>query len=262
MRSSILRSKNLFIRAITHTDMGCVRRNNEDNAGFTFIKGSKNDFIAMLADGMGGYERGEEASEAMIHEIFTGTSQKIDRNPRRWLLNMLQKANSDICTMSQQQGVVMGTTCTTLLIWRKRVWCAHIGDSRIYLLSKGKLRQLTDDHTVVGAMMREGALGAAEAAVHPKRSVLTKAIGTGARIEPDIFKLQTTLRRGDRFLLCSDGLYDLVSDAEICTLLSQTSLRKAAASLTDTAKRKGGYDNITVVIVEIDKKKGENSDEA
>ena len=245
MRSPILRSKNLLIRAVVRTDAGCVRRNNQDNSGFTFLQGSKNDFIAVLADGMGGYERGEEASEAMVRTVCTDPHQKIGKNPKRWLLELFKKANSHIYALSRQYRATMGTTCSTLLIWRKNLWCAHIGDSRIYLLSKEKLTQLTCDHKVAATS-----------------SVLTKAIGTSPHIEPDIFKLNTPVQNGDRFLLCSDGLYDLVSDAEIFSLFSQKSLRKAAASLIDAAKGYGGHDNITVLLVEITEKTAAEHDES
>jgi len=259
---STLRAKNLSIRAIVHTDVGCVRRNNEDSARFTFINGRKDDFIAVLADGMGGYEHGEEASEVMVNTLCEDRSEKMGKNPTHWLLNTFRKANRNIYALSDEYGAVMGTTCSTLLIWKKKVWCAHIGDSRIYMLSKGKFNQLTCDHTVVGELLRNGNMTTAEALNHPQRNVLTKAIGTSLQIEPDIFRLTTPIRKGDRFLLCSDGLYDLVSDTEICNLLSQDSLRKAALSLTETAKRNGGHDNITVIIVEINEKSKKECDES
>ena len=262
MCSSILHSRNLHIRAITHTDVGCVRWNNEDSARFMFMEGSKNEFMAVLADGMGGYEHGEEASAIMVNTLCEDQSQKIGKNPRNWLLDMFRKANRNIYALSQDHGSVMGTTCSTLLVWKNKIWCAHMGDSRIYMLSKGKLNQLTCDHTVVGAMLRKGGITKEEALVHPQRNVLTQAIGTSLQIEPDIFRITTPIKRGDRFLLCSDGLYDLVSDTEICNILLQTSLKKAAWSLVDSAKRYGGHDNITVIIVEINVKSNKECDES
>lgn len=252
----------LYIRAITHTDTGCVRRNNEDNAGFRFLGGSKTDFTALLADGMGGYERGEEASAMMVNTITDDNGQTMGKDPRQWLSDLLNKANRRIYESSLQQESLMGTTCSMLLIWKKKIWCAHIGDSRVYLLAKGKLKQLTCDHTVVGEMMRKGGITKEEAAQHPQRSILTKAIGIQSRIQPDLFRITGALKKGNRFLLCSDGLYDLVPDAEIGRLLAQDSLRTAAVSLVETAKKYGGYDNITVVIVEINKKTNTKNDES
>ena len=258
---SILRSKRLHIRAFTHTDMGCIRRNNEDKAGFRFMGGSKYDFFAILADGMGGYEKGEVASGIMVNTLIEDNGTTIGKDPCRWLSSMISKANRSIFDSSLQQQSVMGTTCSMLLLWKKKMYCAHVGDSRIYLLDKGKLKQLTCDHTVVGEMLRKAEITAAEAAVHPQRSILTKAIGTSQNVKPDVFKITIPVKKGDRFLLCSDGLYDLVPDDEICRLLSQPSLRTAATSLVDEAKKQGGYDNITVVIVEINEKNNTDNNE-
>ena len=259
---SILRSKRLHIRAITCTDMGCIRRNNEDKAGFRFLEGGKTDFLAILADGMGGYEKGEVASAIMAETVCADHGYPICKEPRKWLSDMVACANRQIYESSLQHQSIMGTTCSLLLIQKGKIWCAHVGDSRIYLLSKGGLTQLTCDHTVVGEMMRKGRITPAEAAVHPQRSVLTKAIGTSRHVEPDLFAVTRRPRKGDRFLLCSDGLYDLVPDVEICRLLSQPSLRTAAASLVETAKKGGGYDNITVVLVEINEKPNNVHDES
>ena len=256
-----MKISNLLIRAITHTDVGCVRRNNEDKAGFRFLEGSKTDFIAILADGMGGYEQGEVASEIMVNTLIDDNDPIKSKDPSRWLSDKVGKANSRIYELSSQQQTVMGTTCSTLLIWKKNIYCAHVGDSRIYLFADGKLKQLTCDHTVVGEIMRKGGITAAEAAVHPQRSVLTKAIGTSSQIKPDIFKVTAPIKKGNRFLLCSDGLYDLVPDTEICRLLAQSSLRTAASSLVEAAKKGGGHDNITVAIVEINEKTNTDNDE-
>ena len=247
-------SNRLLIRAIVNTDKGCVRHINEDTASFRFMGGSKTDFFAILADGMGGYEQGEVASDIMVSTLIDDNGLTMRKDPRRWLRSMLCKANNRIYELYLRQRSVLGTTCSMLLIWKNRIYCAHIGDSRLYMLAEGKLRQLTSDHTVVGELMRKGGISAAEAAEHPQRSVLTQAIGTSPHIKPDIFKVSCPVKKGVRFLLCSDGLYDLVTDAEICRLLLQPSLRTAANTLIEAAKHQGGYDNITVVIVEISKK--------
>jgi protein phosphatase len=248
----------LHIRAIVRTDAGCVRRNNEDNAGFRFIGGSKTQFVAFLADGMGGYEYGEIASGIMAETVCDDGGQTLSNHPRRWLSKMFQQANSRIYKYALQHETVMGTTCSMLLIQDKKVLCAHAGDSRIYLLTDSGFGQLTCDHTVVGEMMRRSRLTTEEARIHPQRSILTKALGTGRHIEPDIFRITCPVRAGDRFLLCSDGLHDLVSDSDIRRLLTLPSLKTAAESLVNAAKERGGYDNITVVIVEINEKTKNN----
>jgi protein phosphatase len=249
-----IQAERLLIRAFVLTDTGCVRKNNEDNADFLFMGGGKTDFYAVLADGMGGYERGDAASSIMIDTVRDDNGNTMKRRPRKWLSDMFNKANSIIYNYSKELQSVMGTTGSMLLIRKKKIYCAHIGDSRVYLLSDGKLKQLTTDHTVVGEMLRKGKITAAEADIHPQRNVLTKAIGTKPDVEPDVFRICRTVRAGDRFLLCSDGLHGLVSDDEIRQHLSCKSVRKAAISLVNTAKGYGGYDNVTVIVVEVNDK--------
>jgi protein phosphatase len=167
---------------------------------------------------------------------------------------MFHKANSRIYGQSAQLQSVMGTTCSMLLIRNRKAYCAHIGDSRMYLWTDGAFLQVTNDHTVVREMLAKGEITAAEAAVHPQRNILTKAIGTSPDIKPDVFEIKHPVRIGSRFLLCSDGLYDLVRDDEILRHLTMPSVKAAATSLVALAKERGGYDNITVVIVEINEK--------
>ena len=254
-------SDRLIIRAIAQTDTGCVRKNNEDNAGFLFIDGSKTDFFAVLADGMGGYERGDAASTIMVDTVCDDNGRTMGRKPKKWLSELFYKANNEIYSYSAELQSVMGTTCSMLLLRQKKIYCAHVGDSRIYLLSNGKLSQVTCDHNVVGELLRKRKITAMEAESHPQRNVLTKAIGTKPLVEPDIFRVTCPVRAGDRFLLCSDGLHGLVKDDEIQRLLSLKSIKKAAISLINTAKGYGGYDNVTVVIVEINDKKNIFDDE-
>ncbi|MDR1102567.1 MAG: protein phosphatase 2C domain-containing protein, partial [Tannerella sp.] len=175
----------LLIRAITLTDAGCVRQDNEDRAAFLFMNGSKTDFFAILADGMGGYERGEVASAMMVETVCNDNGRSMNRKPEQWLAAMISRANSRIYGQTQECRSIMGTTCSMLLIRGGEAWCAHVGDSRLYLLTDGVLRQLTADHTVVMEMLRKGGITAAEAAGHPQRNVLTAAIGTASQVKPD-----------------------------------------------------------------------------
>ncbi|MDR2234472.1 MAG: protein phosphatase 2C domain-containing protein, partial [Tannerella sp.] len=131
--------KRLVIRAMTLTDAGCVRQNNEDCAGHSFLLGSKTDFLAVLADGMGGYERGEVAGGMMVNTACGESGGILQINPMKWLKNTVEKVNTQIYEAAQRMHIVMGTTCTILLIWKKRLYCAHVGDSRLYLLQNNKL---------------------------------------------------------------------------------------------------------------------------
>jgi protein phosphatase len=253
-RLSRIPGDRLLIRASVRTDAGCVRSNNEDCAGFLFLGGSRTDFFAILADGMGGYERGEEASATMVRAACDDNGRTMGRRPRRWLARLFAGANRCIHARACRLNVVMGTTCSMLLIRRRKVYCAHVGDSRIYLLADGVLQQLTRDHTLVNEMVRQRRITSAEAALHPQRNVLVRAIGTSPDVAPDIFRVKAPLRAGSRFLLCSDGLHDLVPEAEIRRLLDARPLREVAPSLIALARERGGYDNITAVVVEINEK--------
>jgi len=243
----------LYIRAIVRTDTGCVRDNNEDNAAFKFPDGSKTTFFAMVADGMGGYDCGEVASSVMVNTFLEAGADGLQK-PRQWIKGLLEKANTNIYNQSKALGSVMGTTCSLFLIKNKRIYCGHIGDSRIFLLTDDKFYQVTTDQTIAEMLFRKGEITAAAAAVHPNRNILTQAVGTKPEITPDIFKLKQTVRAGSRFLLCSDGLYDQITNDEIRDYMKKPSMVEVAESLIALAKERGGYDNITVVIVEINDK--------
>ena len=144
----------------------------------------------------------------------------------------------------------MGTTLTLALIRDDTVLLGHVGDSRAYLLHEGALRQLTDDHSWVGEMVRRGELTEAEAAVHPHRSVITKALGTEGEAEPDL--MEVALEPGDRLLLCSDGLSGMVSSESIEEVLRRPDGAQAVAdALVEAALKGGGEDNVTVVVVDL-----------
>jgi protein phosphatase len=146
----------------------------------------------------------------------------------------------------------MGTTLTVALVESSdTVAIGHVGDSRAYRVRDGRLEQLTEDHSLVGEMMRSGKLSAEEAEAHPQRSVITRALGTEPDVDVDTFTVET--RPGDVFLLCSDGLTTMVPDREILSLLgaSGRDLERAARRLVEAANRSGGEDNITVVVFEI-----------
>jgi protein phosphatase len=246
---------------MTLSDTGCVRQNNEDSAGYTFLGGSRNDFLAVLADGMGGYEAGEVASGMLVDAVCRNSDKVLKTNPLKWLKNTLMKANTQIYETAIRNHTVMGTTCTVLLVWKKKLYCAHVGDSRLYLLENNKLQQITADHTLVGEMLRKKKITQAEAAHHQQRNILTQAVGTKPSVKPDVFKIRQTVRAGSRFMLCSDGLYDMLTDSEIKQILSRESIRESVRTLIENAKAKGGYDNLTVTVVEINDKKDLKFDE-
>jgi len=170
------------------------------------------------------------------------------------IAELIQEANRRVFQRSNEDAAAsgMGTTLTVALVESSdTVAIGHVGDSRAYRVRDGRLEQLTEDHSLVGEMMRSGKLSAEEAEAHPQRSVITRALGTEPDVDVDTFTIET--EPGDVFLLCSDGLTTMVPDREILSLLDASGgdLERAARRLVEAANRSGGEDNITVVVFEI-----------
>lgn len=224
------------------SDKGLVRPNNED----AFLA---TEAAIGVADGMGGHEGGELASQIALEEASKAITS-MERRPKATLAKIFANANSAVLRMareSQQTG--MGTTLTIAVLKKQRIWIGHIGDSRAYLLRGGNLEQLTEDHSLVGDLVRSGGLSQDEARTHPKRHVITKAVGTQKLIKPDIFSL--AFEDGDRLLICTDGLTNHVEPDSLSKLAAGGSPESACERLVEAAKERGGSDNITVVIGDI-----------
>lgn len=229
------------IELARHTDTGRVRDHNEDRA-------YAHDELVAVADGMGGAAAGEVAAQLAIRAIRQ-LSAPIGAAE---LSTALKDANDAIrrTAESDPSKTGMGTTMTAVAVDDGTARIVHVGDSRAYLWREGRLRQLTDDHSVVAEMVRRGTLSADEAVNHPHRNVITRALGA----EPDVQVDATTqeLVPGDVILVCSDGLYTEVSDAGIAEVLTHAaSLDDAAHALVDRANAAGGADNVTVVLARI-----------
>jgi protein phosphatase len=233
------------LRAGAATDVGRVRQINEDR----YL--CEEDLFA-VADGVGGHQAGEVAAQTAVETLV---KQFVDKTTDG-LVNAVHEANEAVWrlaqTTSEKRG--MGTTITALALVREDgedlLALANVGDSRVYRIQDGELLQLTDDHSLVEEMVREGKLTREEAGVHPQRSIITRALG----MEPDIEVDSWTLipYRGDRLLLCSDGLTNELSDDRIAATLRQVAdPQEAASDLVRQARAEGGGDNITVVIVDV-----------
>ena len=224
------------------TNRGLVRQTNEDT--YLVRKG-----LYVVCDGMGGARAGEVASQMACERMVNVDPAQAGKEEVR---AAIVDANERIAarSMAEPRLLGMGTTLTLALIRDATLVLGHVGDSRAYLLREGVLRQLTDDHSWVGEMVRRGEITAAEAAVHPHRSVITKALGTEGAAEPDL--LEVALEPGDRVLLCSDGLSGMVSDQGIEEVLRQAEGPQAAADgLVAAALKGGGEDNVTVLVIDI-----------
>lgn len=234
------------LRSAAASDVGRVRKSNQDLA-------LESDLVYAVADGMGGHAGGETAARTAIEALVASFSPPA--TPDR-LAQAVRAANLAVWQRSQADEHLrgMGTTLTVLApvdsAGEDRLVVANIGDSRAYVLKRGELIQITEDHSLVEQMVREGELTPEEAENHPKRHVLTRALGIEPDVEVDLWEVLPVV--GDRFLLCSDGLVNEVSNAEIAEVLrSFDDGRAAATELVRRARAHGGSDNITLVIVDV-----------
>jgi protein phosphatase len=226
------------------TDTGLQRRVNED----ALLARAP---LFVVADGMGGAQAGEVASRIAIECFQQGLQDAGDPEDR--LLAQAQAANARIYELShshaEQAG--MGTTLTAVYVGEREVAIAHVGDSRAYCLRDGELERLTDDHSLVDELMRQGRLTPEEAVEHPQRSVITRALGPEAMVEVDIRSWRA--HPGDVYLLCSDGLTGMISEARLAEILSaHRRLRDAGEALIAAANEEGGRDNVTVVLLRLE----------
>jgi serine/threonine protein phosphatase PrpC len=230
------------LRAGVASDRGLVRPANEDS--FLLRRG-----LYAVCDGMGGARAGEVASEmACLGLVSLDPASSGKKELRTAVVNTNQAIVSR--SLAEDHLLGMGTTLTAAMFKDGSLILAHVGDSRAYLFRDGDLVQLTNDHSWVGEMVRRGELTAEQAAVHPHRSVITRALGTDREVEPDVKEVEVA--EGDRILLCSDGLTGMVSDEQIAALLAGTDAPQAAAdALAKAALAGGGEDNVTVVVVDV-----------
>jgi len=233
------------------SDVGRQRDHNEDSA-------LEVEPMFMLADGMGGAQAGEVASQTAA-EVFRAGAGK-DGTPEERLTRLAKEANSQIYELAQADEAKrgMGTTLTAALVEGDGVTVAHVGDSRVYRLREGELEQLTHDHSLVAELERSGQISHEDAFDHPSKSVITRALGPEPEVEVDAHTHAG--RPGDTYLMSSDGLTDMITDDEIAAIMRKSdSLDDAADSLIRAANQSGGRDNITVVLFSLEE--GEDADE-
>jgi protein phosphatase len=226
------------------SDVGRVRKANEDSY---YVRSP----LFVVADGMGGAQAGEVASKIAVDSFKNPLDESVAPEPR--MANVVRQANLSIHkkSVSSDEFKGMGTTLTALLLGDDELTIAHVGDSRAYRLRDGDLERLTRDHSLVGEMVRRGAITEAEAEVHPQRSILTRALGPEDDVEIDT--LSHGVKPGDIYLICSDGLTGMVDEATIAQEMgSGKSMQEIADSLIRKANEGGGVDNITVVAFKVD----------
>lgn len=241
----------LVVRVAQLSDVGRVRSENQD---YSILSAPADEVdrnkgrLMVVADGMGGHRGGATASRMAATITKDEYYRDSDTDIVASLTRALERANARIFAESQINPELrgMGTTCSALVVRGREGYFAHVGDSRIYLVRDEAISQLTDDHSLVASMVREGLLTTQEAEVHPRRNVLQRSMGVGQTVEIDA-SATFEVRLGDTFILCSDGLHGLVKSDEILTI-SKVGIEDAARELVRLALERGAPDNVTVVV--------------
>lgn len=242
------------MRILAKSDIGKAREMNQDSF---YVSDLKKDEIKLyiLADGMGGYKGGEIASSLAVKSVknFIFNNFKKSKKDRESILLLLKEAieyaNMIVYEEANKSAELqdMGTTLDACLVYNNKVFIGHVGDSRVYRIRKNFMRKLTSDHSYVEKLVKEGTITKEEAYNHPKKNMLMKALGCNSLVEPDL--ICKGFLKDDILLMCSDGLTNMLRDNEIYNLLLQNP-DKPVEALIKNANDLGGYDNITVVIVD------------
>ena len=228
--------------ATLRTDIGRLRRQNEDAAWFDESRA-----VFAVADGMGGHLAGEVASRMAIEAVQRMAKDNACPGIAA-LREAVASAHETILAHAQDhiECAGMGTTLSVLWLGVNYAYIAHVGDSRIYRLREGSLTQITQDHSLVEELVRAGLITREQARTHPRRNIITRALGTHGENEPDL--LVTDVRDGDLFLLCTDGLTGMVTDGDIERVLRENDMETAADRLLALALEAGGRDNVTLIL--------------
>ena len=242
-----------MVKAYAKTDIGKARDINEDS--FYITDNSFSDIqLYILADGMGGCKAGDIASKLAISTAKSYIENNIKDTPKdkESLIQLVgssaEYANMVVYEKSKENKDFegMGTTIEICLIYNNRAFIAHIGDSRIYRIRNGLIRQLTQDHSYVQTLVKQGTITKDEAEIHPKKNILTKALGCNAFVEPDM--LVRGFQKDDILVMCSDGLSNMVTQDDIYNIVTNN-FEIAPRELVDLANKNGGIDNITVITI-------------
>ncbi len=240
------------MKGYAKTDIGKAREKNQD---YYYIPSSQDDLqLFILADGMGGYNGGEVASKLATESLkkyIQNNFENIEKGKEKILEligNAMEYANMVVYEKSKEEKELegMGTTLEVCLIYNNKVYLGHVGDSRIYRIRKEVIRKLTKDHSYVQQLVEDGKITREEATNHPKKNMLTKALGCTPYVEPDI--RARNVEKGDIIIMCSDGLTNMVTEQEIFEAVKENA-EKAPEVLVQKANNAGGYDNITVVTI-------------
>lgn len=240
------------ISAYGISDVGLVRQNNED-----FWMQLKEDLFFALADGMGGHLAGEVASKKAVESLcllfkekFLLSDQSL-KSSKKLISESIEEINHAVYRMGRENEELrgMGTTLCCVFLHPQGIIVGHVGDSRVYRLRDGQLKQLTQDHSLLRELIELGQLSEVQAKEFAYKNIITKAIGTEPFVEPTV--IISDAKAKDIILMCTDGLTDLLTHQEIQKIVAETPSREVSKKLVKAAKLKGGYDNITVIVIDI-----------
>jgi PPM family protein phosphatase len=248
--------RRLILRAVLRSDVGLVRSENQDFGTYTTrdeeLASSPGGRLLIVADGMGGHRGGATASRLAAETVKAQYLGSESPDIPTALRESLSRANARIFSEAQSNPDLrgMGTTTSVLAVRNGEGWLAHVGDSRIYMVRDGDIKQLTDDHSLVATMVREGLLTTAEAETHPRRNVLQRSMGVAEDVDIDV-RGPIELREGDTFILCSDGLHGLVKEDELKEVAA-LKIEAAADEYLRRALERGAPDNVTVIVARVE----------
>src|SRR5271156_3452457 len=239
------------------SDVGCQREDNEDSYLYWEPMGDK-EFrrkgrLAVIADGMGGHEGGKEASRMAVETVREVYDQAVQDDPRAALVESFTAAHARIQDFAERHPTFhgMGTTCTALVLRGRQLYFAHVGDSRLYLVRAARILRLTRDHSYVGRLVESGIVRAEDAEKHPQRHILTAALGAGRDLAVDGSEQPVPLKEGDDLLLCTDGLWSVVTEEELETAVSGNPPAESCAVLVELARQRGAPDNVTLQVLRV-----------
>jgi PPM family protein phosphatase len=245
------------LEAASLTDVGLLRTNNEDSFLY-WEPESEDEFrrkgrLAIVADGMGGYEGGLEASRLAVETVRYIYDHDFSGDPQTSLSAGLQAGHNAIqrYAFEHPQFSGMGTTCTALSIVDGQLSFAHIGDSRLYLIRGESTTRLTRDHSYVGRLVENGIVRSEDAETHPQRHILTAALGSGRELTPDTPEHPIPLQDGDLLILCTDGLWSVIGEQQLSLIAHANAPAQACRKLVEAALDRGAPDNVTVIILRV-----------
>lgn len=245
------------VEAAGLSDVGCQRENNEDS--YLYWEPADNEEfkrkgrLAIIADGMGGHEGGLEASRLAVETVRDVYDAGFRDDPQAMLIEGFVAAHVRIRDYADRHPAFfgMGTTCTAVVVRGPELYFAHVGDSRLYRMRERRIERLTRDHSYVGRLVESGLVRAEDAEKHPQRHILTGALGAGLQLDVESPPAGLQVQAGDDLLLCTDGLWGVVSEEELETALHGAPPAEACAALVKLARSRGGPDNITLQVLRV-----------